>query len=113
MVEANGLKFNTSLGVLYALKEARKHTTFQETCASLGKGDIDNMLEVLRVSCSKEEKKDFTPEQFMEELSAHGIGFLKVSSIFREVTEALLYGGMSPEEVDASKKFVMERLNKK
>ena len=113
MVEIKGLRFDTSIGVLFALKEARGHTTLQETCAAIGRSNIDNMLEVLCISHAKAEKQALTQDEFLEKLGAHGIGFLKVSSIFSEVTQKLLFDGMSTEEVENAKKLAMSQVQNK
>lgn len=114
MVEVNGLKFETSIGVLFALKEKRGHRTLQETYSSVGNTSMDNMLDVLCVCHSRAvQDSSCTMEDFVERLGKYGIGLIKVSSVFTQVLEKLLYDGMSEEEIAESKKQIAAQMEKK
>ena len=107
MVEVNGLKFATSIGVLFALKESRGHTTLQETYKSMSTSDFDNVLDVLRVCCEQGENKHFTLSEFLALLGKHEIGFVKTTHIFKDILERVMYDGLSSEERESTKKFLM------
>ena len=107
MVEVNGLKFATSIGVLYALKEKRGHATLQETYKSVARTDMDNIMEVMCVCLEKGENKHITQDQFVRIIEEVGFGFLRLTKVFAEIIERLLYDGMSPEEIAESKKQLL------
>lgn len=113
MVEIKGIKFDTSIGVLFALKEKRGHKVLQETYNSISKTDMDNMLDVLCVCYGKGNNCSASLEEFVAALSEHGIGFIKITQIFMQVLEKILYDGMSEEEIAESKKQIMSQLDKK
>lgn len=110
MVKVNGIEFSTTIGVLFALKEARGLKTLQETYKIFDRADMDTIMEVLTISYNKQHKDaSVTEEQFIELLEEKEIGFLKITDVFGEVVEALVFGGMSPEEVDSKKKLLMSQ----
>ena len=113
MVEINGLKFETSIGVLFALKEVRGHKTLQETYKSLATTDIDSILDILRISCEKGEKQSFTLDEFIQRASECQIGYIKLTRIFAQVVEKLMYDGLSDSEVEETKKLAMAKLQEK
>ena len=111
MVEIKNIHFATSIAVLFALKEARGHKTLQETYADIGRmTSFEDMLEFLRISYEKGENKKVDSEEFIELIAVSGIGFLKVTTIFNQVIEGILYGGMSQEEVESSKKQLQAKI---
>lgn len=109
MVEVNGLKFATSIGVVYALKEARGHETLQQTYGSLENTSMDAILEVLRASCEKGQKKSMSEDEFLCLIEEHSLGYVKLSSIYSQVVEGLMYDGMSEKEIAEAKKLAQER----
>ena len=113
MVEVNGLKFETSIGVLFALKEVRGHKTLQETYRSVAASDIDNILEVLRVCCEKGENKRLSQDDFLCTIKEHNLGFIKLTGVFGQVIEKMLYSGMTEAEIAESKKQLMARMQAK
>ena len=111
MVEVKNMHFATSIAVLFALKEARGHTTLQETYSSIGKiTDFEGMLELLRICYEKGEGKKVSFEEFIDILAQSGVGFVKVTTIFNQVVEGILYSGMSNDEVENAKKLVQSKL---
>lgn len=104
MVEVNGLKFSTSIAVLFALREAGGHKTLQETYTRLSRSDMDGMVEVVRISYEKGAGKKLTIEEFLEELGNYGIGYVKLSKVYAQIVEKLMCDGMTPEEIDEVKK---------
>ena len=105
MVEVNGLRFSTSIGVMFALREREGHTTLQETYASLAKTDMDSVVTITRICCEKGEDKKFeSDEAFFETLAEHGVGLVKLSQTYSRLIEALMCSGMSPEEIASAKK---------
>ena len=108
MVQVNGMEFATNIGVLFALKEAKGYKTIQETYKLLENSNIDVMIDVLRVSYNKHNKVNLTIEQFVQELENKGIGFFAIADVFQKVIEALMFDGLSPEEVEAKKKLARQ-----
>ena len=109
MGEIQGLKFSTSIGVLFALREAGGHKTLQETYAQLSRSDMDSVLEVLRVSYNTEAGTSLTMSEFIDAVGQAGIGFVRLSRLYSEVVERLMCDGLSSEEVASVKKLVEEK----
>ena len=112
MVKVGNMEFASSIGVLYALKEANGCKTLQETYKLFESADMDAMIEILRVSYNKQNKVNLTTDQFINKLEEEGIGFLYVADIFQKVVEALMYDGLTPEQIEAKKKFLESISNK-
>ena len=112
MVEVNGLKFETSIGVLFALKEARGHKTLQETCAAAANSNIDNVLDVLHKCYEKGQESSCSLEDFLSATEKAGLGLVKLTSVFSDVLEKMMYSGLSETEVEDAKKLAMERLKR-
>ena len=108
MVEISGLKFKTSIGVLFALKEARGHKTLQETYAGIAKSDMENILDVMRVCYEQGENKRCSLEEFVQVLEDHELGFVKLTRVFSSIIEKLMYNGLSDAEVEEAKKQAAE-----
>lgn len=109
MVEVNGLVFDTSLGVLFALREAGGHKTLQETYAELSHSDMDSVVKVMRISHEKGQHEKLSEEEFLEKLGRHNIGLVKLTHLYAEVSHKLMFSGMSEEEIAEAKKLAMER----
>lgn len=107
MVLIQNLQFSDKIGVLFALKELKKHKTLQETYGMIEKADMDTMVEVVTASYNKQNKTTLTVEQFIELADESNLGFIKITEIFTKVIENLLYSGLTEEEVDSQKKLVM------
>lgn len=105
MKEINGIKFSDSIGVLYELKEKKGCKTLQETYKCLDVKEVDGMLEILNISYNKANKdnpKDF--EGFIELLDEkHVTGLYAIGKIYSEIIEALMFSGLSPEEIQDRK----------
>lgn len=106
MVEKQGLRFATNLGVLYDLKEKHGFTTLQETYGLLEKTNIDIILEVLNASYNRANSCSLDANSFATLLDEKGFGFVKLTSIFKDVIEAIMYNGLSPEELDEQKNLI-------
>ena len=95
----NNLNFDTSLRVLYKVKEKKGHKTLNETYAYVGnKQDVDAMLDVALISYNIANKTELTEDQFHEVLAEKGIGFIKIIQVFGEVIDAILFDGTTEEE---------------
>lgn len=99
MKEFNGLKFDTSIRVLYKVKELKGHKTLNETYAYVGnQEDVDAMLTVARVSYNIANNTNLTEDEFQVLLSDNKIGLIKSIQIFGEVVESLMFDGTSEED---------------
>lgn len=112
MKEFKGIKFSTSLGILYDIKEKHNHTTLNETYKVLEKSDADSMIEVLTCSYNDANKANLNEKEFLNLLSDKDIGFIKIIEIFQEVVEGIMFSGLSPEEIANRKKAIAESLKK-
>ena len=107
MIECNNVQFATSIGVLFGLKEKYGYTTLQETYKLLESSNVDTMMVVLGVAYNRAHRgSELNDEQFIELLEEQKIGFIKISEIFQTVVEALMFNGMTDEEIAAKKKFL-------
>ena len=107
MVQLDNLKFSTSFGVLYELKNVKGHQTINETYKALESEDVDNILEVMRISYNKANKVNLSEDDFVELLDEHNLGFVKVAEGYAKLVEAIMFNGMTPEEVEERKNFLM------
>lgn len=112
MVEFDSLKFDDTLNLLYGIKCARGHKTLNETYESLQKTDIDSILDVLRISYNLANSTSFSTEEFVLEMSKKNIGFVKLTNIFSQLIQSLMFSGLSKEEEEASKKQLANLTNK-
>lgn len=107
MIQIKGIQFCDSIGVIYSLKELKGHNTLQETYKELEKSDLDTALMVLRISYNKLHKENsLNEEQFIEFLEEHQIGFVLITQVYKQLVEALLFSGMTPEEIENTKKIL-------
>lgn len=99
MKTINNLNFDTSIRVLFKVKEAKGHKTLNETYAYVGnKEDIDAMITVALISYNLANNTQLNEDQFQEILAKEGIGLIKMITIFGEVIEAIMFDGTTDEE---------------
>lgn len=99
MKTINNMKFDTSIRVLYTLKEKKGHKTLQETYAYVGdKENLDHMIDVTLTSYNLANGVELDDKKFQDVLAANDIGIIKMISIFGEIVEALLFDGTTDEE---------------
>lgn len=104
MVQFGDLKFSTSLGVMYALKQKYNHTKLNDTYKMLSDSkEIDSIIEILNISYNKANGTNLSEDEFTAILEKENIGFLKLGDIFTQVIEGMMFNGLSPEEVAARK----------
>ena len=114
MVQVKEMQFATTIGVLFALKEAKGYKTLEETYKLFEKADMDVMIEIVKISYMKQNKlTSLTVDQFVDILETHDVGFIKVTDIFQQIIEALMYSGLSTEELAAKKKLTDSLMQKK
>ena len=111
MVKINNIEFDTSIGVLFALKEAHGFKTLQETYELFQRGDMDIIIEVLQAAHNRTRRTSpLSTEEFLNVIADNGVGFLMLADIFQEVVEKLMYDGLSDEQVKTKKKFLAEKV---
>lgn len=111
MVQLDNLNFSTSLGVLFELKNIKGHKTINETYKSLETDDLDNILEIMSISYNKANKTVYTVEEFTELLDSKNFGFIKIAEGYAKIVEAIMFNGLSPEEI-AERKNALANLKK-
>lgn len=112
MIELESLKFDDTLNLLYGIKCAKGHKTLNETYESLQQTSIDSILDVLCISYNLANKTSFSTEEFANEMSLKGVGFVKLTNIFTQLIQSLMFSGLSKEEEEASKKQLANLTNK-
>lgn len=108
MVTVNGLNYATSIGVLFALKEAHGYKTLQETYKLFNNADIDVVVEILNISYNKANDTKMSVDDFVNFLGAKGIGFIAITDIFQEVVEGIMFDGLTPEQKALKKKMIKD-----
>ena len=108
MITFSNVKFSDTLEVLFALRQSHGCTTIQETYKILERTDMDTILEVLLASYNsahREAEVDMTA--FVSILAENKIGFVRLTDAYAKVVEALMFNGMSPEEVEERKNLLL------
>ena len=99
MKEINGMKFDTSIRVLFTVKEKKGHKTLQETYAYVGdKDNMDHMIDILLISYNLANDIELDEKGFQGILANNGIGIIKMITIFGQVVEDLMFDGTSEDE---------------
>lgn len=112
MVQLDNLKFSTSFGVLYEIKNIKGHSTINETYKALQTDDIDNITLVIRIAYNKANKVNLSEDAFLEFLDENSIGFVKLTDIYAKIVEGIMFNGLSEAEIVA-RKNAMANLMKK
>lgn len=101
METINNIKFDTSIRVLFKIKEAKGHKTLQETYKFLGNPEIeiDTILDVIKISYGIANKDDNVDDEKMQEvLAINGVGFGKIAMIYQKIIEKIMFDGLTEEE---------------
>ena len=99
MKTINNLNFDTSLRVLYKVKEKKGHKTLNETYAYVGnKQDFDAMLDTALISYNLANDTNLNDDEFQKILGEQHIGLIKIVQIFGEVIDAIMFDGTTDEE---------------
>ena len=108
MINFSNVLFSDTLEVLFVLRQSRGCKTVQETYKILENTDMDTMLEVLLASYNaahRESKLDL--DAFVTVLAENQIGFVRLTEAYTKVVEALMFNGLSPEEIEERKNFLL------
>lgn len=110
MITINGINFDNTIRTLYHLKTAKGHKSLKETYAYMATEDIDVILDILLISFNTAHKDaPVNLEGLMDVFAENGIGFVKIATIYQQVSESLLLDGLSDEE----RKNLMAQASKK
>lgn len=98
-------ELSTSLRVVYALRDIAHAESLQEAIGSISKLDLDGQLELLyaaykaanRTSSDCLSKGEFTDEVI------DNFGIFAITNAINELTDGLLYSGLSQEEIESKK----------
>ena len=113
MITFNNVQFSDTLEVLFTLRQSRGCKTIQETYKILENTDMDTVLEVLLASYNAAHRDHkVSLDQFVQILAENKIGFVKLTDAYAKVVEALMFNGMSSEEI-AERKNALMSLQKK
>lgn len=109
MLLMNDIKFATNIGVLFDLKTKKGFRTLQETYKVFESTEMDNIIEVLCVSYNRANNTSMDIQSFIDLLDSKGVGFLKIAEIYKELVEAIMFSGMTPEEIEERKNLMMNQ----
>lgn len=108
MITFSNVKFSDTLEVLFVLRQSRGCKTIQETYKILENTDMDTMLEVLLASYNAAHRGcEVDLDGLVMVLAENKIGFVKLTDAYAKVVEALMFNGMSPEEIEERKNLLM------
>lgn len=113
MVTISNINFSDTLEVLFTLRQSRGCRTIQDTYKILENTDIDTVLEVLLASYNAAHHgKEVTLDTFVSILAENKVGFVKLTDVYSKVVEALMFNGMTPEEIEERKNLLMSLVKK-
>lgn len=113
MITFSNITFSDTLEVLFALRQNRGCRTIQDTYKILENTDMDTVLEVLLASYNAAHHgAEVSLEAFVSILAENKIGFVKLTDAYAKVVEALMFNGMSPEEIEERKNLLMSLAKK-
>ena len=113
MIMFNNIKFSDTLEVLFTLRQSRGCKTIQDTYKILENTDIDTILEVLLASYNAAHHGNETDlDGLVKILAENKIGFVLLTDVYAKVVEALMFNGMSPEEIEERKNFLASLMKK-
>lgn len=101
MKTINNMNFDTTIRVLFKIKEKKGHKTLQETYKFLSDPnlEIDTILDIVLISYNIANKdKPLSENELQELFASNEIGFAKISLIFKEIIESILFDGTTEEE---------------
>ena len=100
-------ELSTSLRVVYALKDIAGATSLQGAINSISKLDMDGQLELLYAAYKAANPDGIDKKAFIDDI-IDNYGIFAMTNAINQLTDGLLYSGLSPEEI-ASKKSAVER----
>ena len=113
MIIFSNVSFSDTLEVLFTLRQSRGCKTIQETYKILEQTDMDTILEVLLASYNAAHHgNEVTLDALVKILAENKIGFVKLTDAYAAVVEALMFNGMSPEEIAERKNQLMSLMKK-
>ena len=101
-------ELSTSLRVVYALRDITNAKSLQEAIGSISRLDLDGQLELLYAAYKAGEGKNgaaVTKTEFINDI-LDSLGIFAIADAINQLTDGLLYAGLSPEEVAAKKAAV-------
>lgn len=100
-------ELSTSLRVVYALRDISKAGSLQEAIGSISKLDLDGQLELLYAAYKAANRNTtcISKADFTDEL-LDNYGIFAITNAINELTDGLLYSGLSQEEIESKKAAV-------
>lgn len=108
-LKGESYELSTSLRVVYALRDIAHAGSLQEAIASISKLDLDGQLDLLYASYKAANREDanlLSKSAFVDKI-LDNFGIFAITNAINELTDGLLYSGLTPEEI-ASKKATVE-----
>ena len=113
MITISNINFSDTLEVLFTLRQICGCRTIQDTYKILENTDVDTILEVLLASYNAAHHgSEVTMDSFVSILAENRVGFVKLTDVYSKVVEALMFNGMTPEEIEERKNFLMSLAKK-
>lgn len=95
----------TSLRVVYALRDITHAQSLQEAINSIQTLDLEGKLELLYAAykAGGGKQDESTTKQMFIDAIVDNFGVFAIANAINELTEGLLYSGLTPEEIAAKK----------
>ena len=96
-------KVNTTLRVAFQMQSEFGHKPYMQILQDVDKLKLEQQIKLLYIGFNLANPNVMTFQQFLDYWLDNG-AFLGITKKMAELVEAITYNGMTPEEIEASKK---------
>lgn len=97
-----------TMRVLYELRDLTHAQNIREAMTSLSKLDTDGQIELIYVAYKVKAKEAAMSKQEFVDMILDNCGVFAIVDTANKLIDALMYSGMTPEEVESKKMIVAE-----
>lgn len=108
IVDGKSYELADTMRVLYELRDITKAKNIREAMASLTSLDVDGQIKLLYIAYKIKAKDAAMSEEDFTNMLLDNCGVFAIVDAASNLIEALMYSGMSPEEVESKKMQVVE-----
>ena len=104
-IKGKDVALATTLRVVYSLRDISHAGSLQEAIGSISKLDLDGQLELLYAAYKAGDGRQpdaYGRNEFIDSI-LDTMGIFAISNAINQLTEGLLYSGLSPEEIESKK----------
>lgn len=108
IVDGKSYELADTMRVLYELRDITKAKNIREAMSSLTSLDVDGQIKLLYIAYKIKAKDAAMSEEDFTNMLLDNCGVFVIVDAASNLIEALMYSGMSPEEVESKKMQVVE-----